>query len=242
MHLPKRSRTRGHQAIVDPGQPWRSEALHSLNTNSEQYCGALHMVAFHMNQKYKIEGQEDNTFHISAQRDNTKTQGEHTTCRNCSHQKKGRKQTSPSSRWLAPHDCILHWPKVPPPLAYQLLACDGTLAKPWKNTCQRPLWRLAGWFGKKYCFFDFFLVFFFAFFGIFCDAFHPKWGFLHVVWGKVVVGEGGTTNGNCYILEGAVRMLYTAPGMDLMWGGGCPPPPCCDEASRYASQKNPVTD
>ena len=28
------------------------------------------------------------------------------------------------------------------------------------------------------------------------------------------------------------------------WGGwvSLPPPPCCDEASRYASQKNPVTD
>ena len=28
------------------------------------------------------------------------------------------------------------------------------------------------------------------------------------------------------------------------WCGGCPslPPPLCDEASRYASQKTPVTD
>ena len=32
-------------------------------------------------------------------------------------------------------------------------------------------------------------------------------------------------------------------GMDLTGGVGVPPPPpCCDEASRYAPQKNPVTD
>ena len=36
--------------------------------------------------------------------------------------------------------------------------------------------------------------------------------------------------------------MHTSDGSN--WGGGCPslpPPPFCDEASQYASQKNPVT-
>ena len=47
----------------------------------------------------------------------------------------------------------------------------------------------------------------------------------------------------CVIRSCSVPTQRTA-GMDLTGGGGCPslPPPCCDEASQYASQKNPVTD
>ena len=47
-----------------------------------------------------------------------------------------------------------------------------------------------------------------------------------------------TTDGG----EGAVTGSSSV--MDLIGGVGVPPspPPCCDEASQYASQKNPVTD
>ena len=50
------------------------------------------------------------------------------------------------------------------------------------------------------------------------------------------------------LLQNWVTLLTcTVAGMDLTGGVGVPlypplPPPCCDEASRYASQKNPVTD
>ena len=51
-----------------------------------------------------------------------------------------------------------------------------------------------------------------------------------------------STDSHCLAVLSQTQDVSARDGSN--WGGGCPslPPPCCDEASRYASQKNPVTD